>query len=618
MNRTSFFNFRSLAKLDNLWCPPHREQFDKLFATTYTLEEVVLCNLVLQFFAPETRAHSPFDRLEEGALKALMNELDSNFLVLYDRIGLSLNREFEKSKIPFFARYIKEKPPKRQESGQLRRFHPKLFWATFKNSKAGAITGARILISSQNLSTSGACLESGFVLEFRKSQDPGRTVTKIQRKFLEDLRRTARRWNRSPLLDRLFELTLEMECINWPDVDSITVRNPIKSSRPLRTALGISKNAKAQEALLISPFLSFSGIKSACSIGENVGIVSRQECIDMYLSRARTKAYVADRSLPLLSGDISILSPAIKRPLHAKILLANFETTSKALIGSSNLSEGGWGRNDELNVCMTFLGRMPKIGKVLKQLTDVRNDELYENAERSERPSDIIRRIITEWLAEWSISWRAVPGRPAHFTHLPIDILPAPFPKAPAGLEAEWKEAIGEKLVTVQCGKFTTIPEPIASSKTPLILKLEQPMDKLRPSILLRFGKFSLPVVPDYQRFGGKKVWQEFSWENMLDALLLLQRPSEFARRIRSRIGLGENSESHSSVLQFSIDRFIVSLFCEKVSGISKAQYLEQSRRIGNLLNSLSDFKRTSENLALVSSLKGLQAELKTAARVDR
>lgn len=611
--------FNALGDLDAIWHPPDGEIFDTMFATSYTLSELIVCSLAMRFFSHEIQAVDIFNRVDSGVLKALFNSLDSRFLVAYDRIGLSCPENSRKSRISYFAKCLAEVPPFRSPGNQLCRFHPKLMWMVFKDANSGGITGARILVSSQNLTENAGFLEASLNLEFRKPK-VFRRSSKQKESFLKKLRVICQAWTRSPIVDRLFDLTLKLDCVNWPDgVSDIALSNPFRRKNALQDLLNLKDGKLFEEALFFSPFLSSRTIEDASKICKRFGIISRQEEIDTQVSKASVKRLSKKKAYPILCGTLADISPGIGLPLHAKAIFGNVGASGKLMVGSSNLSAGGWGRNHELNVCLTFSTRLPDIKKALSKLHNVGDSDLYHDEHRTRRPSEIIRTCILEWMAEWSVKWiRSARARAdSHYSNLPLSIVMKPLPRPVAGCEEEWKAAVFDQKVTVQCGDYTTREEsPSISDKSVLQLKLKDlmPSHALKPSIVIRFGSYALPVVPLYDQFPQKKSWEEFTARDLIDALFLLQRPADYMRRQNI---LQQSGSDAGSVTAYSLDleRLIISFFCEPVDGMTRVKYQEIANRIDHWMKSTGMLNTTSDSVLIIRILNEMKKEFLLRAK---
>jgi hypothetical protein len=506
------------ASLDEIWCPPPGHSFASLFATTFTLEEAVLGELAIRFVPERTRNGITTEQKDVNILKAILQTaLKGSFEIAYDTSALAMGERLARSRYGIFASHLSAVKPVRKGK-HYSHFHPKIYWALFKDQKR--INRARIVIGSQNLSLS-QFLEAGLVLEF---EVPKKTKSYPQMAlvdgFLNDLVTLVGNHASPRLKKQLLSQTKKMICTSISgDIRELSLFNPKKHKQSFGKIL--ARAGELKQALFISPFIRKGQLNDLDKISERtgaqIGIISLQHTLDSFVEVDVKSKKPINNPFPNLRFGTSKVFGVDTEDLHAKISWIRGADSTRLIIGSSNLTHGGWQRNFEANAEMRIRSSPSEFSSLWKKLKPL--PDLIERPGEDPEDLETIANKTRAWLSEWTIDWTALSQKRQH-NKLPLEVRPTTCPP-------DLHEKLTAQNITLRCCEITSVSTSFDDYKK-IDLKTLKPFcdGDLNPLVEVSIGDIRHWLIPDYSKFPAKSAFEEIQIEDLIRALSLLLRPN--------------------------------------------------------------------------------------------
>lgn len=599
--------------LDEIWLPPEGHSFATLFATTFTLEENVLGELALHFLPSNSRRTVSPNEADPGALKALLlTRLRQNFRVVYDRSALVKNGKLGRSRYGIFAPYLKEMVPKKSQ-GAHTHFHPKVFWVLYADEATSKITRAKIVISSQNLTTSSDCLEAGLVLNFELSpKGYNRKSQPVVQAALSELARIITPWAGKALTDQLLKQTRRFKCTNLPaSFESLRIFNPQGTKRPIETLFRRSGGAKW--ALFVSPFVRKNQLadvqRLAVEQNAKIGIVTRQDTLNALIPVEGLKVDPYDR---LRFGTTKALDAGADRRLHAKLCIIRGDTSTKLTVGSSNLTHGGWSRNVEVNAEFETKVSQGEFNRVWATLLPLSAPELCTAPGAIDEELDSVERSICLWISEWTVEWqKRLPNQTA-YNELPLSIVTTPCPKELWDQVKNWR-------ATIRTGTIATLPQRLMRETGVISVPTTKPfaLDELNPLVEIQVGEVRHWIIPNYESFPAKGVFETVHIQDLIDALALLLRPSS-ATKWTSQQSKRRPDQRPSVTPEagVNLEKVLLSFLKEALpEGIDRETRLKRASEIREWVTRASKSAKEPSHQALIEGLSAIADGLRAKGR---
>jgi hypothetical protein len=282
------------------------------------------------------------------------------------------------------------------------------------------------------------------------------------------------------------------------------------------------------------------------------------------------------------------------------------------VIGSSNLTEGGWSRNTEANVLLKIKSNEIQFAKLWNELEPLGSPDLCDAPDEVNEEIESLQQKIIGWISEWSFDWLKLRKQPRH-NELPLSIITTPCPSE------IWREIKGQK-ITIRSGNIVSRFSKVPKETVPLDVATRTPfaLEDLNPLIEIQVGSTYHWIIPNYESFPARAVFERIHVRDLMEALTLLLRPSAIQRRKRPKRKVRSRGTAAQSAAQVDLEKVVISFFKEcHPEKIQDADRRARANEIKEWVERAGNSSETEVHDLLIGALKAIAGVLREKRRVS-
>jgi hypothetical protein len=372
------------VNIDNLSSylkPPLGYRFDRGFTTTYSLHLDILLTMPM-FLDGRLSEENAVVQNYAGVVKAI-NNFRNKFKVYVQKGEIqtsSLGSKKASRLYELLRPMIKEIPKDTKKSS----FHPKL-WLLRYESEDGNTKKYRLIILSKNL-TNSKDLDIAVVFDGKYSDKSKH----------QQINKSLFYFSNQVLSDNTF-MQKDLEKISWDNVDGYSLENLYILPKDREKLLFIEENKIRDEMIIFSPFISNN------LFHKNNILITREEeikekvCNNIYtINSSLVEEEEAMEDLALFLKDENVNDKIFINQLHAKIYVYTKNHRNWLTFGSSNATNRGLFKNDEILVELKAPLNFYKDTKNYIETNKFFTEHIVDEHEEIDEDEDNIQEILDE------------------------------------------------------------------------------------------------------------------------------------------------------------------------------------------------------------------------------